>query len=472
MGHHHQRAAARGAGGRPARRRPRRRGGSSARRAPAGRGRRPAAAASATRRRSPPDSAPRRVQPVEVDARRAAEQAGEHVADPGVAGPLVLGAVADARRARTVAPGARSSCLREHPDVQAAGARDPAGVGRPARPASSSSSVVLPSPLRPTTPIRVALGDAERHAVEQGARAVVLPHALEVDEVVRAISARPSRPTTRAPGTGRRPRCTVRHTPTRSARRRGRGRARRRATRNAHVGPEPETTAAERAVRRRRPRAPPAAGAASSAAAAGRSCSAAPRAAASPARSAAISSVVDPRLGHAASSPRSRSHSAYTAGVDSPPSASANTQWNCPRASAGVSCSPRPVPSAVPPCSANGTSLPSSAASATARRGPARCPRARRTPRAPRPRRPLPPAMPPATGIPLRMCDVHVGLDARGRAASAGGGRTARLLPSVGTPAVDSPSIRSVIPARGDVLAGARPRRRAPTAWKTVTRSW
>ena len=39
-----------------------------------------------------------------------------------------------------------------------------------------------------------------------------------------------------------------------------------------------------------------------------------------------ISAGVGDRLGHVAL-PRSRSHSAYTAGVDRPPSASAKTQW-------------------------------------------------------------------------------------------------------------------------------------------------
>ena len=67
---------------------------------------------------------------------------------------------------------------------------------------------------------------------------------------------------------------------------------------------------------------------------------------------------------------RSRSISANTAGVDRPPSANASTQWNVFLASTVASSSPRPVPSAVPPCSANGTSLPSRAASACrSRRG-------------------------------------------------------------------------------------------------------
>ena len=45
--------------------------------------------------------------------------------------------------------------------------------------------------------------------------------------------------------------------------------------------------------------------------------------------------------------------------VDSPPAEKASTQWNVLRASTVANSSPRPVPSAVPPCRANGTSLPS-----------------------------------------------------------------------------------------------------------------
>ena len=63
--------------------------------------------------------------------------------------------------------------------------------------------------------------------------------------------------------------------------------------------------------------------------------------------------------------PRSRSSSAYTRGVDSPSPAIAKTQCQRPVASTGVSRSPRPVPSAVPPVSEKATSLPSSAASSS-----------------------------------------------------------------------------------------------------------
>ena len=60
--------------------------------------------------------------------------------------------------------------------------------------------------------------------------------------------------------------------------------------------------------------------------------------------------------------PRSRSSSPNTVGVASPARCSAITQCWVWRDSTGTICSPRPVPSAVPPCSANVTSLPSSAA--------------------------------------------------------------------------------------------------------------
>ena len=96
----------------------------------------------------------RRVEAVaEAGAVDAAEQPVEHVAEARVARPLVVGAAADELLAHRRAPASRSS-----PWPSSADARPPTRVTPPASgsstPAISRSSVDLPSPLRPTTPIR------------------------------------------------------------------------------------------------------------------------------------------------------------------------------------------------------------------------------------------------------------------------------------------------------------------------------
>ena len=111
--------------------------------------------ASAIRRRSPPrERRDRRVQPCGKRAQRdAAEQPVEHVAERGVGRPLVVGAAADQLLADRAAPGRA-----RRPGRAAPRRTPPARVTAPAsgssRPAISRSSVDLPSPLRPTTPMR------------------------------------------------------------------------------------------------------------------------------------------------------------------------------------------------------------------------------------------------------------------------------------------------------------------------------
>ena len=111
--------------------------------------------ASAIRRRSPPDSVPMRVSRPSGNRRHrdAAEQAVEHRAERRVARPLVVRAAAD----ELLADGARGIEVVALPEQREAACRACA-VSAPAsgssRPAMSRSSVDLPSPLRPTTPIR------------------------------------------------------------------------------------------------------------------------------------------------------------------------------------------------------------------------------------------------------------------------------------------------------------------------------
>ena len=94
-------------------------------------------------------------------------------------------------------------------------------------------------------------------------------------------------------------------------------------------------------------------------------------------------------------------NSPYTAGVDRPPSAGANTQWKVPPTSSGRSFSPRPVPSAAPPTRLNGTSLPNSAQMSRSSSREALVPQsASQATSAPAPSA-EPPAMPPATGMSL-----------------------------------------------------------------------
>ncbi len=145
-------------------------------------------AASATRRRSPPDigrDGGVEAQPVEL-------QAGQHRADGGVAGPLVLGGE-HRRREDDVAhrrPGREGAGLVEDAHRQVAAEGDPAGVGlvgageqRQQRALAAAVAADDTDPL--------AGGDAEGDVVEDDGRAVCLVHPLEIDQVQGCAHRRP-----------------------------------------------------------------------------------------------------------------------------------------------------------------------------------------------------------------------------------------------------------------------------------------
>ena len=155
-------------------------------------------------------------------------------------------------------------CARRSPPSRLT--RPPSGARRPVR---MSSSVVLPPPLSPTTPIRSPALDAERHASSSTREASPGTCAVTVSRLTRfwpAASGAHRRPaagggpaggscwsTTRAPGTGPCATRTVRHTPTpgqlgghvergvgaRAQERAGRARSRRRARRARPRRPRP-----------------------------------------------------------------------------------------------------------------------------------------------------------------------------------------------------------------------------------------
>lgn len=110
-----------------------------------------------------------------------AEETGEHVADLGVARPLVVGEVAD-----DLVPdgrlGVEGVVLREDAEAQAAAVGDAAGVGvlqLGEHPDEGGLAVaVTPDDTDP-----VPLGHAERYAVEQGTGAVHLADCLDIDQV-------------------------------------------------------------------------------------------------------------------------------------------------------------------------------------------------------------------------------------------------------------------------------------------------
>ena len=172
MGDHDQRRRTARPGARPARRPPRRRGGWSARRGRPGRASSSSSAASEQRRRSPPESPMHR--PVERDPgeqhlddlagarRRPPTRGPARPAEHGLAhGVGVVERVALVQVADRAGPRLR---------------RDPAAVGGSSSPVSTCSSVVLPSPLRPTTPIRSPADDAEARPRSSSGRT---PYALE-----------------------------------------------------------------------------------------------------------------------------------------------------------------------------------------------------------------------------------------------------------------------------------------------------
>ena len=154
-------------------------------------GRPTSSAASATRRRSPPDSgADRRVQarrPVELPSSRSSTSRTR-----GVAGPLVLGGVPrPSTTSRTVRPGGeRRRPGRARRSRRPPRAGDPAGVRLLRAGRARRSRVVLPPPLRPTTPIRSPAPTPS----ETSSSTTVVPYALDTRSRLTRFRGRSSGP--------------------------------------------------------------------------------------------------------------------------------------------------------------------------------------------------------------------------------------------------------------------------------------
>ena len=316
------------------------------------------AAASATRRRSPPDSGPTGRSSASRPARSPNSPASTS-RTRGVAGPLVRRAVADDQRRARSPPGRRSSRCADRADAQPAGVGDPAGVRRLA-PGEQPQQRGLAAAVAADDADPVALADAERDVVEQGAacRSALLTR-LQVDQVAGATSAAVAS-TTRAPATGPCARFTARQVPlalsaTAMSIACSGSRARKTHGRPGAGDEAPSAPASSPASSVCRSAGPQRAGGRLQVVAAARR----------RARRVAGAQRGHQRVGRpAARAPAGRRAAGRTrrrpSGVDSPPSASATTQCEaCPGPAPGSARSPRPVPSAVPPTSANGTSLPS-----------------------------------------------------------------------------------------------------------------
>ena len=313
----------------------------------------------------------------------------------------------------------------------------------------------------------LAVGDAERDAVQHDGGAVGLADVLEVDQVA-AIAAH--QVTTVAPGAGPVAARAVAADPGGAqSRRRARSAAPASRHRKAQVGPEPDTSAGERAapapgvegvaqVRRQRQRG----------AAAGRCRAGAAMRPTSPARSAASSALRS--LDAAAGGRRRRAQpvelAVGVAGRDAVGRRARTPSAASPAQAPGSSTSPRPVPSAVPPSSGNATSLPSSGGERQrARSAPtSRSHSARAGQQGARRRRPSrrPCRRPP--GSPCAGRGARRGAIAGRRRRAARAARQARLPPSAGSAGA----------LAGDRSATARRRGRPTTsstrstAWKTV----
>ncbi len=275
--------------------------------------------------------------------------------------------------------------------------------------------------------------------------------------------------TSLAPGTGPWATRTVRHTPAPDSSAATRTAESASLHRNAQVGPDPDTMPASapaftpaRRVRRSPGRSDTAA-----------ACRSLPSSRASwlgsPEASASSTGSVDPSRGGSPSA-RSRSSSANTAGVDRPCRSKASTQWKVCLVSTGTSSSPRPVPSAVPPCRANGTSLPRVAATSASSSRPISSRHSAARPTSTAAASALPPAMPPATGMFfLMMTRILASSGSRPTwLASAVTARQARLLWSVGTLSAPSPvTSMPLSSAEATVTSSVR-----DSAWKTVANSW
>ena len=398
------------------------------------------AAASATRRRSPPDSRSTGASSPSVGQ----PEAGEHLAD--AASPAhSCSAASPTTTSRTVAPGRqRRPRWATAAICDAAGAGHPAGVRRLGAD-DQTQQRRLAAAVAPDDADPLAVGDAERHAVQDGRRAVRLADRFEVDRGSRGIDV----PSADDPGAGDRTaddpgraaqvaggECGgdalgVRRRPRRGTRRSGPTRTRSRPARRVPAGGQGRRAARGRSddggglqiVGQRVRRGP------------------------SGHRPRSASSSPSAGCGLGRRRARGRSSSPYAAGVEIPKSAKrAPTMQR--RRSPAPGRAPRPVrcPSAVPPSRQNATSLPSSAASApsSARDVPVRHSSAHATRAAAASAEP--PAIPPATGMHLLISKRDVRR------------RPGRARPAATRPArPGSPSSAGTSPASGPVTEISRP---------------
>ncbi|CPR13596.1 hypothetical protein BN971_04908 [Mycobacterium bohemicum DSM 44277] len=137
------------------------------------------------------------------------------------------------------------------------------------------------------------------------------------------------------------------------------------------------------------------------------------------------------------------------------------------RDSTVASSSPRPVPNAVPPCSANGTSLPSRAASMRKSRRGTPSSHSEFIATSTAAASALPPAMPPATGMDLSMRIETSGARPTCSAISSAA-RQARLRSSVGSLSAPSPTSSSDSTSALRTVTSSS----SETAWNTVVSSW
>src|SRR5574340_767376 len=405
-----------------------------------------------------------------VDGRGEAEivdaDAGEDVADPRVAGPLVIG---DPERSEHHLADRGSfgedTALGDDGHPQSPDPAHPARV-RLLDPRQHLEQGGLATAVESDDADALAFVHAEGHRVEQRLDAERLRHLLEIDQIRHQRDPFESTSITRAPGTGPLATRPVRHTPAPESSALTDSAASASAHRKAQVGPEPETMPASapavtpaRRVRR-------SCGASDSAAACRSLPSNGASAAASPVASACSRGSASPTRGGAPAA-RRRSSSRYTAGVLSPPFASASTQWKVLRESTGSSFSPRPVPKAVPPCRENGTSLPSRAARWSSSSRPRRSCHNVSSATSVAAASALPPAMPPATGMPLTMVISTSGARPASAASSVAACHT-RLRSSVGTDRASSPRTRTDNSSAGTTRTSSP----SESAWNTVLSSW
>ena len=302
-------------------------------------------------------------EPVDAPVQVAQTQPVEHVAHLRSAAHSCSASYRDSTTSRTRAPGGSRRPARRAP------VSPPTWLTRPRlRLATAGEDVEqrgLAAAVEADDADPLAALDAERDRVEQHPRRVAGTCAVTDSRLTRFCAHRRIRrapadarraggssgSTSRAPGTGPCATRTVRHTPTPASWAATSTALSASAHRNAQVGPEPETIAG-RARRRRRPaRRVRRSSGCSDTAAACRSLPSAERELARVAARARLEHRLDradrgraARASRAAGPARRR-----RAGVDRPAAVSASTQCCGCRASTGTICSPRPVPSAVPP---------------------------------------------------------------------------------------------------------------------------